>query len=98
MYDSTCTTILGTVSKFQDLNASLSEQINTSISYTNPVTDYLLIFQETAIEQIHIYTTNGQSFFVNAVSPNMFDLRFLNPGMYFVQENANSTIFKLIKQ
>ena len=98
MYDSTCTTILGTVSKFQDLNASLSEQINTSISYTNPVTDYLLIFQETEIEQLRVYTTNGQSFTVEAISPNVFDLRFLNPGMYFVQENTNSTIFKLIKQ
>jgi hypothetical protein len=101
MYDSTCTTILGTVSKFQDQSAVISNALPTIPSYTNPVKDYLTIFQETAIKQLHIYNTNGQSFMVEAINPNVFDLQFLTPGMYFVQgiqENSITSTIKIIKQ
>ena len=101
MYDSTCTTILGTVSKFQDQSAGISNALPSIHSYTNPVKDYLSIFQETVIEQLHIYNTNGQSFTVEAISPNVFDLQFLTPGMYFVQgiqENSITSTIKIIKQ
>jgi len=38
---------------------------------------------------------------VNAQSPNVFDLRFLNAGIYFIegfQDNKKTQTFKLIKQ
>ena len=101
MYDSTCTSLLGTVSKFQDQNAGLSPTMPSISSYTNPVIDYLFIFQEAAIERLLIYNANGQSFLATPMGTNVFDLRFLSPGMYFmqgVQENTNTDIYKLIKQ
>ena len=101
MYDSTCTTVLGTVSKFQDQNAGLSNEFSTISSYTNPVNDYLTIFQETAINQLKIYNTNGQVFTAEAISPNVFDLQFLSPGIYFVQgilDNSIISTIKIIKQ
>jgi hypothetical protein len=101
MYDSTCTSVLGTVSKFQDQSAGLSNALLSIDSYTNPVMDYLTIFQETSIEQLRIYGANGQFFTAEALSPNVFDLQFLTPGMYFVQgvqENAVTSTIKIIKQ
>lgn len=101
MYDSTCTSVLGTVSKFQDQSAGLSNALTSIDSYTNPVIDYLTIFQETAIEQLLIYTANGQLIIAEPISTNVFDLQFLTSGMYFVQgvqENALTSTIKIIKQ
>jgi hypothetical protein len=101
IYDTTCTSILGTVQKFQAQSAGLDPTINSTLSYTNPVSDYLKFYQETAINQLSIYNTNGQHFYIVATSPNVFDLRFLQAGIYFVkvaQENTTTNIFKLIKQ
>lgn len=101
MYDSTCTSVLGTVSKFQDQNAGISNELQSIHSYTNPVKDYLTIFQETPIEQLRIYNANGQLFAAEALSPNVFDLQFLTPGIYFiqgVQENTITSTIKIIKQ
>lgn len=101
MYDSTCTSVLGTVSKFQDQNATITYEQASIHSYTNPVKDYLTIFQETPIEQLRIYSANGQLFTAEALSPNVFDLQFLTPGMYFIQgiqENALTSTIKIIKQ
>ena len=101
IYDTTCTSILGTVQKFQAQGAGLDPTINSTLSYTNPVSDYLKFYQETAINQLSIYNTNGQHFFIVSTSPNVFDLRFLQAGIYFVkvaQENTTTNVFKLIKQ
>ena len=101
MYDTTCTTVLGIVSKFQDQGAGLSNELPSIQSYTNPVKDYFTIFQETAIEQLRIYSANGQVFSAEALSPNVFDLQFLSPGIYFIQgiqENAITSTIKIIKQ
>jgi hypothetical protein len=101
MYDSTCTSVLETVLKFQDQSAGLFSNIPSISPYTNPVKDYLTIFQETAIEQLRIYTTNGQIFTAEATSPNVFDLQFLSPGIYFIQgiqKNAITSVLKIIKQ
>lgn len=101
MYDSTCTSVLGTVSKFQDQSAGLSNALTSIDSYTNPVIDYLTIFQETAIEQLRIYTAHGQLIIADPISTNVFDLQILTPGMYFVQgvhENALTSTIKIIKQ
>jgi hypothetical protein len=101
IYDTTCSSILGTVNKFEEQNAGLDPAISSTITYTNPVSDYLRLFQETGIDQLYIYNTNGQNFLINAMSTNTFDLRFLQPGIYFVKvlkENSNTSTFKLIKQ
>jgi hypothetical protein len=101
IYDTTCTSILGTVQKFVAQGAGIDPTSSSTLSYTNPVSDYLKIFQETAIDQLSIYNTNGQHFFIVATSPNVFDLRFLQAGIYFVkvaQENSTTNIFKVIKQ
>jgi hypothetical protein len=65
------------------------------------VNDYLTIFQETAINQLKIYNTNGQVFTAEAISPNVFDLQFLSPGIYFLQgilDNSIISTIKIIKQ
>ena len=101
IYDTTCTSILGTVQKFVSQSAGIDPTSSSTLSYTNPVSDYLKIFQETAINQLSIYNTNGQHFFIVATSPNVFDLRFLQAGIYFVkvaQENSTTNVFKVIKQ
>jgi hypothetical protein len=101
IYDTTCTSILGTVQKFVSQSAGIDPTSSSTLSYTNPVSDYLKIFQETAIDQLSIYNTNGQHFFIVATSPNVFDLRFLQAGIYFVkvaQENSTTNVFKVIKQ
>jgi len=81
--------------------AGIDPSIIAALSYNNPISDYLKIFQETAIDQVAIYNANGQKVVINAISPNTFDLRFLQSGIYFVkvlQENSNTSTFKLIKQ
>lgn len=101
MYDSTCSTELGTVLKYQDQNLGLSNLLPAISLYTNPVNDNLTIFQEAPIEQLYIYNSNGQLFKVEPISPNVFDLQFLSPGMYFmqgIQENSVTTIHKIIKE
>ena len=100
IYDTTCTSILGTVQKFESQGAGLDPTISFTLSYTNPVSGNLKIFQETAIDQLCIYNTNGQQFFIVATSPNVFDLSFLQAGIYFVkvdQENTTTKVFKVIK-
>jgi hypothetical protein len=100
LYDTTCTSVLGTVSKFQDASAGLSPAMNSIGSYTNPVTDYFFIFQEAEIGQLRIFNVNGKEFFIDALSPNVFDLQVLASGIYFVQgvrENNKTPIIKLIK-
>jgi hypothetical protein len=60
-----------------------------------------MFFQETTIDQLRVFNANGQNFFVTALSPNMFDLQFLSPGMYFVQgiqANTITSTIKIIKQ
>lgn len=101
LYDTTCTSILGTVSKFQDQSAGQFEAVTSSLSFSNPVTDYLEFFEETEFEALIIHSTSGQSFLVNAQSANVFDLRFLKPGIYIVHcisENNTTQLFKLMKQ
>jgi hypothetical protein len=101
LYDTTCTTILGTVQKFQMQGAGIDPTIIAALSYSNPVSDYLKIFQETAIDELYIYNSNGQQFKINSMSSNVFDLRFLESGIYFAkvfQENSNTSTFRLIKQ
>lgn len=101
LYDTTCNSILGLVLKFGDQTAGITESIISNISYTNPVTDFLLFFQEKDIDQLQISNVNGQTFLVKSENANVFDLRFLNAGIYFVQgikENEKTQIFKIVKQ
>lgn len=101
LYDTTCNSILGLVLKFGDQTAGITETIISEISYTNPVTDFLVFFQENEIDQLQISNVNGQTFLVKAENANVFDLRFLNAGIYFVQgikENNKTQTFKLIKR
>ena len=101
LYDTTCTSILGLVLKFGDQTAGISESINSAITYTNPVSDFLVFFQDDKIDQLQITNPNGQTFLVNAVNANVFDLRFLNAGIYFAQgikENDKTQIYKVVKQ
>jgi len=101
LFNTDCSSVLGTVLKFQGQGVGISEMMAQSISYSNPVTDFLRFFQETSIDKLIITNSYGQTFTVNAQSPNVFDLRFLNAGIYFIegiQENKKTQTFKLIKQ
>ncbi len=86
---------------YDDITKGLINYFPTISSYTNPVSDYLTIFQEAAIEQIRIYSAKGQLFTIEAIGSKVFDLQFLSPGIYFVQgiqgDSITSTI-KIIKQ
>jgi hypothetical protein len=101
LYDTTCNSILGLVLKFGDQTAGITEAIISDISYTNPIKDFLVFFQENEIDQLLISNVNGQTFLVKAENVNVFDLRFLQEGIYFVQgikENDKTQIFKVVKQ
>lgn len=101
LFNSNCTTVLGTVLKFQNQGVGISETMAESISYSNPISDFLTFFQETPIDKLTIANSYGQTFTVNAQSPNVFDLRFLNAGIYFIEgfnKNEKTQTFKLIKQ
>jgi hypothetical protein len=85
---------------------SLNKKENFKCNLDNLDIDDLVIINRNPeyvklIDKLIIVNTYGQTFTLNAQSPNVFDLRFLNAGIYFIegiQENKKTQTFKLIKQ
>jgi hypothetical protein len=91
LYDTTCTSVLGTVRKFQDQTSDLAENLAENLSFNNPVAEYLVVKNNVEIPVIYLESLLGNDFTIYASAINTFDLNNLPSGIYFVRFFADST-------
>ncbi|MCF8220122.1 MAG: hypothetical protein K9I97_01440 [Cryomorphaceae bacterium] len=99
VFDTTCTTILTTVLKFNETSGIESTStVNMDLSFENPVNQQLHIFSNTPISELTITDMQGKTFHLNAVETNVFDVLNLSTGFYVVTSaNEQPVSLKLIK-
>ncbi len=96
VYDSSCSTILSTVSKFGSI-ANL-ESLSLDFSFTNPAQSEIQFYYPETIEQIELYDLIGHQYILKPNGQNRFDVTDLPAGIFFLSKvNAVSTNRKLIK-
>jgi hypothetical protein len=88
VYDSSCTTILNTVLKYNANTATLDEP-NIDFSLINPVGSILIFVSDTPIFNIELIDLCGKKFFFTAVNENQFDVSKLTSGYYFIRTLNN---------
>ena len=98
VYDSSCTTILNTVLKFNANTAVLSES-NSDVSIINPVGNMLVCTSTNPIFNIEIVDLCGRKYAFTAESDNHFDVSKLTSGYYFIKvlnnQSTNKSFIKL---
>jgi hypothetical protein len=99
VFDTTCTTILTTVLKFNETSGIEStSSINMDLSFENPVNQQLHIFSNTPISELTLTDMQGKTFHLKAVKTNVFDVLNLSTGFYVVTSaNEQPVSLKLIK-
>lgn len=99
VFDTTCTTILTTVLKFNETSGIESTStVNMDLSFENPVNQQLHIFSNTPISELTITDMQGKTFHLKAVKTNVFDVLNLSTGFYVVTSaNEQPVSLKLIK-
>jgi hypothetical protein len=90
LYDTTCTSVLGTVRKFQEQTSVVSENSIENLTFNNPVADYLVVKNNSDIPVIYVESLLGNDFTIYASTTNTFDLGNLPSGIYFVRFFVNS--------
>ena len=90
LYDTTCTSVLGTVRKFQEQTSIVSENGIENLTFNNPVADYLVVKNNIDIPVIYVESLLGNDFTIYASTTNTFDLGNLPSGIYFVRFFVNS--------
>ena len=94
LYDSTCTTILGTVSKFLDQSAGLSESVNSTNLYPNPTSDLVRLNMTAANATIEVVDAQGKILQTSTVeNGGTLSLASYETGMYIFRittENGTS--------
>jgi hypothetical protein len=94
LYDSTCTTILGTVSKFLDQSAGLSESVNPTYLYPNPTSDLITLNMTAANATIEVADAQGKILQTsNVENGGTLSLASYETGMYIFRittENGTS--------
>jgi hypothetical protein len=93
VFDSTCTTSLKVVLKFNSTVAALNES-NIEISFTNPVENTLICFNSNPVFVIEIMDLSGKIYYFKSETENQFDLGTLKSGFYFIKSLNNQTINK----
>jgi hypothetical protein len=93
VYDSSCSTILSTVLKFNSNTLNLNETA-MDFSITNPVENTLICFGDKPIFAIEIIDLFGKKYLFTAEETNHFDLSGLAPGYYFISQVNNQSFRK----
>jgi hypothetical protein len=96
VFDSSCTTILTTVLKFNNTAGIDTPQMNYRIE--NPVLDHLHIQAEVAIADLVLSDLQGKAVRIQSLGNNVFDVSTLSKGCYIIQQiNQSPSNIKLIK-
>jgi hypothetical protein len=96
VYDSSCSTILSTVSKFGSI-ANL-ETLSLEFNFTNPAQSEIQFYYPETIEQIELYDLIGHQYILKPNGQNRFDVTELPAGIFILRKvNAVSSNQKLIK-
>lgn len=93
VYDSSCTTILSTVLKYNANTLNLNET-SMDFSITNPVENTLICLGDKPIFAIEIIDLFGKKYLFTAEETNHFDLSGLAPGYYFISQVNKQSIRK----
>jgi hypothetical protein len=97
VYDTTCTTILTTVLKFNG-TSSIESTVDMDLSIENPVNHQLHVFSSTPISELTITDMQGKTYHLNAVETNVYDVSNLSTGFYVITgANEQPVSIKLIK-
>jgi hypothetical protein len=98
VYDSSCSTILNTVLKFNANTASINEPI-IDFSIINPVGTTLVFKSLNPVLNIEIVDLCGRKYSFISESDNQFDVSKLTAGYYFIQflnnQSTNKSFIKL---
>lgn len=99
VFDTTCTTILTTVLKFNETSGIESTStVNMDLSFENPVNQQLHIFSNTPISELTLSDMQGKTYHLNAVETNVYDVSNLSNGFYVItRANEQPVSLKLIK-
>jgi hypothetical protein len=96
VFDSSCTTILTTVLKFNGTAGIEASEMNYHIE--NPVLDQLHIQADVAISNLVLSDLQGKVIRMQSLGNNVFDISTLAKGCYVVQQiNQSPSNIKLIK-
>ncbi|MFM8596374.1 MAG: hypothetical protein ACKOBN_04695 [Flavobacteriales bacterium] len=82
IYDSTCTTLLGTVLKFGQ-GAGINE-FSAELKFENPIANGTLIFSDAAIQTIEVQDLNGKTYSFSSSGSGKFDISILPAGFYML--------------
>lgn len=98
VFDTTCTTILTTVLKFNGIAGNESTPFDMNLKIENPVSDQLHILSNTPISELTLSDMQGKTYQLNAVETNVYDVSNLSNGIYFItRANEQPLSIKLIK-
>ena len=97
IFDSSCTILLGTVLKFNQV-ASLSSNEIEDFTFENPVGNTLTFLSAESIDEIEISDLNGKVLVLKSFALNKFNVSDLNPGFLIIKRvNQTSANQKFIK-
>ncbi|MFN5735681.1 MAG: hypothetical protein ACK444_06515 [Flavobacteriales bacterium] len=84
VFDTTCTSILTTVLKFNGIAGNESTTSDNNLKIENPVSDRLHIFSNTLISELTLSDMHGKTYHLNAVETNVYDVSNLSNGFYVI--------------
>ncbi|MFM7596078.1 MAG: hypothetical protein ACKO4Y_07865 [Flavobacteriales bacterium] len=97
VYDTTCTTILTTVLKFNG-TAGNETHGEMDLSVENPVNQHLHIFSSTPITELVVADMQGKTYALKAIETNVYDVSHLSTGLFVITHaNGYPVARKLIK-
>jgi hypothetical protein len=97
-FDSTCSTILNTVMKF-NVTANVQSKSTEKLKFSNPISSYLEFFVSDEIHEIELIDVASNKIKLLSVGRNRFDVSDLNSGFYILQtanqKPINQNIIKM---
>jgi hypothetical protein len=97
-FDSSCSTILSTVMKFNE-SASIGSLETEKLQFSNPVGSNLEFFVSYPIHEIELSDLTGQKIGIHSMGNNQFEMSTLKQGLYIIKsvnkQVINQKIIKL---